>query len=251
MRYVTATGIVIAAVGVREYDRLVTLYTRELGKVRALFCGVSRPHAKMLALTQPAVEIEVQLYRSRSIVGNRVARATGGRVLEQFAQARSSLNGYLFTCTVLELTDCLTMEHLPDPRTYALVRRALEQAGDIRRPEKVLLAFTLRLVKLCGYSPELAACVVCRRRHDGSNWHFAPVAGGLVCPSCVPKVTGDVRRISGAAVHLLREFCTRSADDVDALDADAARVHEARQVVYAYLRQYLHRPMKTIPVESV
>jgi|YNPBryBLVA2012_1023415.scaffolds.fasta_scaffold00057_5 DNA repair protein RecO (recombination protein O) len=250
MMYVTATGIVLAAGGVREYDRLVTLYTRELGKVRVLFRGARRPHAKLLALTQPAVEIEVQLYRGRAPGGDRTARAAGARMLDQFMSARGTLDSYLFTCAVLELTDCLTLEHLPDPRKYLLLRRALEQAGDIACREKVLLAFTLRLVKLCGYLPELAACVACRRPHDGSDWHFAPGAGGIVCPACAGTVTGWVRGVSGAAVHLLRKFCTLSADAVDVLDADAVRVHEARRIVHAHLRQYLHRPLKTIPVEN-
>jgi DNA repair protein RecO (recombination protein O) len=156
---VNALGIVLARRAIGEYDRLITLFTEDLGKVPVRFIGVSRPAGKLKALSEPAVYGEYRLHLSPR---SEMAKCVGGRLIGSFPQIRADLARTTAALYCAEMLDRLTADHSPSPEKFRLLAStlaALEEA-----PSRWLsLAFGLRLMELAGFGLRERAPSSCAR----------------------------------------------------------------------------------------
>lgn len=144
--YVTP-GLVLSSWEYRETDKLSVIYTRDLGKVRARFIGVKRPHGKLKAMSEPMVLGE---YRLHLRDGAEVGIAAGGMLTSSFPRLRRRLDRTLSGLEVLELLDRLTTFWKPNEDKFDLAREtllSLEKGG----ADWVVSAFALRLLESAGF----------------------------------------------------------------------------------------------------
>jgi DNA repair protein RecO (recombination protein O) len=144
---VNAQGIVLSRRPIGEYDRLVTLYTEDLGRLPVRFVGVNRSAGKLKALSEPAVWGEYRLHLSPR---SDIAKCVGGRIVATLPGVRGDLarlTAALYCCEFLER---LTPERAPSPEKFRLLASCLAALEE--RPSRWLsLAFGLRLMELAGF----------------------------------------------------------------------------------------------------
>lgn len=144
---VNAQGIVLSRRQVGEYDRLVTLYTEDLGRLPVRFVGVNRSAGKLKALSEPAVWGEYRLHLSPR---SEIAKCVGGRIVASLPGVRGDLarlTAALYCCEFLER---LTPERAPSPEKFRLLASFLAALEE--RPSRWLtLAFGLRLLDAAGF----------------------------------------------------------------------------------------------------
>lgn len=144
----TTDAYIIRHNDVRDFDRIYTLFTYELGKIRVLAKGVRRPTSKRNPLLQTANVVRVQLYQG------------GDYYVMQEAQLQIS-NDVLVRSTILtaflyhlmELVDVLLPEEEPHKDVFRLLTDTFDQL--IREPRHLVLrAFEIKLLDILGYLPE-------------------------------------------------------------------------------------------------
>lgn len=171
-------AIVLARKEMGERDRLVTLLSRDRGKIRAVVRGASRANSKLAGLVQPFSRARLDLWRGRSLDGVR-----GGEVLESFRGLRSDFEGIAYASCMAEMAGCIAQEDERDEALYLLLLtcyRALERGMDR------LLAgvfFCVRVMKVLGVFPVLEHCVICGRS-AGSDAYLRFSQGGVTCRDC-------------------------------------------------------------------
>ena len=144
---VNSLGVVIANRDLGEFDRLITVYTQDRGKIPVRLVWVRRPQAKLLTFSQVAVWAEFRLYlKPRS----HYSKGIGGAILSVFPRIRQSWAKTLKAMYLCELMDKLTPEHQPNSYKYDLLVSALEVLE--RTPGFYLpVAFGLRLLGHAGF----------------------------------------------------------------------------------------------------
>lgn len=234
-----AEAIVLRTHKLGEADRIITLLTRERGKVRAVAKGVRRTKSKFGARLEPFSRVDLLVFE--------------GKNLDIITQAES-LNAYgqdlaldysLWTAgqTMLETADRLTPEDSVSAESqYLLLVGALrtlvtgEHAAGL-----VLDAFLLRSLSMAGYSPTLNACVICGVAGTQPFFHVA--SGGALCVE---------HRVPGSVAPRPESFDLMQAlmsGDWEVADAAAPKDRtEVSGLVAAYVQWHLERGLRSLPL---
>lgn len=245
MPAVSATGLIIRGTDWSETSRIVTLWTREFGKVRALAKGGRRPRSPFESALDLLALCSIVLIRKS---GGGLDLLTEARVEDRFLGLRQSLTGLYAGFCVAELLGDLTQEDDPHP---ALFEEAVATLRDLAagQPAQVLrlLRFELVLLRELGYLPTLTSCALCRRQIDGGHrLGFSPAAGGVVCDGCRAPVRGW-RPLSASAWLALQQL----ADDAAWMLVSPESRVELRPLLEALLTEHLgHRPRSTAYVRD-
>jgi DNA repair protein RecO (recombination protein O) len=182
VRLYQTDAIVLRRHNFGEADRILTLYSREHGKLRAVAKGVRRPqsrlagHVELFSLTH----FQLALGRDLDVVTQAEAR-------EPFRRVRADLERTCEAYYALELVDRLTPERLENRALFELLC-ALLHGLDAPRPSPLARSwFAVHALAALGYRPQLTTCVACAAPIVPGPNYFAPLAGGVLCPTCGPQ----------------------------------------------------------------
>ena len=200
-------GIVLRSIRYGEADRIVDLYTSDVGMVSALAKGIRRTRSRFGARLEPLSCVDFMAYEGRSL-----DTVTQVEVLRSFHGVREDLGRFEAAGKLVGTVRALSGGDEPDRRVFNLVYRALE---DLERRESdyesLQAAFSLKLSMLAGYALQLDSCMNCDLELgevSGSHLYYAPNLGGVVCAECRPAV-GEAFPLPIGAVNSLGHLISR------------------------------------------
>lgn len=218
-----------------EADRIVTMLTRQHGKVRAVAKGVRRTASKFGSRLEPFMVADVQLYEGRSLDVVTQAEslgAYGALIADDYAS-------YTAANAMVETADRLT-EAEGSLQQYLLLVGALRSLSKREHGASMTLdSYLLRALSLAGWAPSFLDCSRCGAA--GPYDHLVVQLGGVVCDDCAPQ---GAPRLDAATIALLGALLTgdwAAADETD----DATR-SKASGVVAAYTQWHLERGLRSL-----
>jgi len=132
----------------READKIVGLFTREMGRVTARATSAAKSTAKFAALTEPFVESEIALYL---IPGRGWGKIVGGRIISSFPALRTQVDRSTAASWVCEVIHRLTPEEQESPEKFDLLQDTLIALSRARSLGVVRLAFAVRFLAIAGF----------------------------------------------------------------------------------------------------
>ena len=149
MAYLTVTGIVTRYVNYKDNDRILTLFTREMGRIDARARGCRRQKSPLLACSQPFVFGEFQIFAGKE-------RYTIDQcdVRETFYSLREDMDRFLVGSAMLALSQHAVQESEPNPELFSLLYHGLSFLcyGE-GAPIDIGLCFTTRYIRTAGFCP--------------------------------------------------------------------------------------------------
>ena len=182
------TGLVLKSVNLGESDRLITVYTKEMGVISALVKGARSMKNRNLFATQQFCYSALVLYSKADKYWVREAN-----LIESFFGLRDNIEGLSLATYVLEvLLDIATAEPEPD-----LLRLALNSLYAISERKyshaKIKAAFEIRATSIIGFMPEV---LYCRECHESEGeFLFDIMSGNIECYSCHDKNSRSVSNL--------------------------------------------------------
>lgn len=237
-----ATALVIRTHDFSETSRIATLWTRELGKVRALAKGGRRLKSNFDVALDLLTVCGIVLLRKSS---GSLDLLTEARVEERFPALRQDLSALYAAYYVAEMLGDWTQDYDPHLVLFdeALATlRNLGQAGVITGP--CLAHFELVLLRELGYGPALDFCADCGEPLSGQGLAFSAAGGGILCTRCQPKQR-DKRPVSESTWRTLTTL--QSPGDAWRSVQDAKNRSEVRQLLDHYVTYQLGRRPRLLP----
>lgn len=235
---VNVQAIVLRRRPLGEADKVLTLFTREMGKLSAIAKGARKPTSKLAGATETCVRARFHLAQGKTFwivtqASIERARARLHRLLFHAAAA-------MYAC---ELVDRLLEESVPDEELFDLFSAALDELETSEHPMWTLCLFENALMLQQGYTPVLDTCTRCGAPIDGEQIVFQPQAGGALCASCARTATETVKlsRLAWLTWRVLN-----AGGQVDFPAEPAAG--ELEYAVHLHLRYHLDREMKSTQV---
>lgn len=147
----TLEALVLRKSSYGEADILVTLFSREFGKLRALAKNAKKSQKRFGGRLDffNRLSIEITLNKGRfNLVGDVTLK-------QSYREITESVDSFVAANRVLELLDFLTPEQEPAGELFNLATDSLGLLSGKREPHSVFLVFLLRVLTLCGYRPDL------------------------------------------------------------------------------------------------
>lgn len=193
MAVITTPGLVLRRADYSDYDRMVTIFSPEMGRLDAIARGCRRPKSPLVNAVEPFTSGEFQLYQHKERFSLEQCQ-----ISDSYFELRGDYERLRHGVYWLRLLDTAILPDTPSPELFIITLRALAHLnyGELP-PELATFAFEAHFMRLMGLSPRMDACVLCGRPVNGDA-RFDPDLGGAVCLSCrssAPKMSNGARRI--------------------------------------------------------
>jgi DNA repair protein RecO (recombination protein O) len=245
-------GVILKQTKLGEFDKIVTIYTPEFGKLRAVAKGACRPKSKLGGNVEPLTHSLMLLAKGRNL-----DIITQSQTINGFLALKSDLWRMACGLYILELIDSFTVEGGENRPLFDLLLDILHQLSEPDSNETVLRYFELHLLHYLGYRPQLHRCVSCDSPLKPVVNFFSPGKGGLLCPHCNFEENRRYEQIAAIAskpslplsVEALKVL--RLWQSCDYATAQRVRVNpelfrELEQVLHEYIRYILQRELKSL-----
>jgi DNA repair protein RecO (recombination protein O) len=191
-------GIVIRARPYGETNKIVTLFTREAGKITCMAKGAKKPASRLAAITQPFTHGSFSIYK-----GKGMGTIQHGDPLESLRHIREDIMATAHASYITELIDRLTEQDEPQPVVYEILFQALHAIEEGYDPEAITLFVEWKMLPYAGLTPTLHQCANCGATEGEFAFSFQEL--GFLCHRCF-DIDRYIIRLSPALVKLIRTF---------------------------------------------
>lgn len=222
-----------------ESDRLLTLFTRELGKLRVIAKGVRKPRSRKAGHLEPLTQVSLLLARGRDL-----PIVTQAETINPFTPLKDDLLLLGYASYLIELLDRFTIEEEENQALYRILADSLMRLSDGDDAFCVLRYYELRLLDLVGFRPQLFHCAACQREIQPEDQFFSAEGGGVLCPKCGAKLPGS-SPITVQALKYLRHYQRSSYPEARRARIDRGVAREMESVLQDYLTYLLERGLNS------
>ena len=241
LRTYKTEAVVLKQMPLGEADRILSLFTPDEGKVRAVAKGVRRTKSRLAGHVEPLNQVSVSLYHGRNL-----DVVTEAQAIRSFRPIREDLGRLSKAIYLADLVDSFSAEQAPNLPVYGLLVTALERLEDATQPDLLLRHFEMHLLDHSGYRPQLQHCVECSDQLDPGDHMLSCAKGGVLCPACRTDSGAGLVPVSLGAMKVLR-FLQREVDyrKVDGLTLSDAVSAQIERVLRTYIRFLIEREVKS------
>jgi DNA repair protein RecO (recombination protein O) len=234
------SAVVLRTVDYGEADRVVTLLSRERGKLVAFARGARASRRRFGGGLEPFTLLAAELAERGG--GDAMARLDSISVERAFHNVRGDLARIGCAAYAVELAGALVRDHEPHPPLFELLVGYLGRLDAAPARPAELRVFELGALEAAGFQPRLDGCARCGQEagQGERGAPFSPADGGLLCERCGAGAVG-VTRLTAGAVAALRRF--QEAGFAAAGEGISAAIgHELREALGRFVEQLLgHR----------
>jgi DNA repair protein RecO (recombination protein O) len=233
-----ATALVLRTVDFSESSLVVTLFTREFGKIQGLAKGAKRLKGPFESAIDLLAVCRIVFLRKSS---DALDLLTEAKLQRAFRPSSRSLSGLYAAYYVAELLDELTHDYDPHPELYDLADETLVALAGQEAVARRVLRFELGALRLLGHLPLLDACVECGRPMEPTGKvAFGQIDGGVLCPACrVGKK--HVATVHASALRVMGQLAGPEGRGWQRLEIDPRTYGEIRGLMNQYLAHLIGR----------
>jgi len=223
-----------------EADRLLTLYTRQLGKARAIAKGARKIASRKAGHVEPFTHVRLQLAKGRDTL-----IVTQADTVDAYLPLRDDLILTSQASYVLELLDRFTYEdETENSAIFRLLTDTLSRLASSLDVWLVTRYYEMRLLDHVGFRPQLFECANCGREIKPEDQFFSFSAGGVICPSC-GRGLPNIKPITVDTLKYLRHFQRSSFADASRAKPSPEIQEEAESLMQGYFTYLLERELNT------
>jgi len=180
-------GIILNEMRYKEASKILTVYTKGIGKISIMAQGALRPKSRLIASTQVFSHSEFQLRKGRDFY-----YLTQVDLIDSFYSIRDNIDRIVYGSYLLELIDKSTPLDEENEKLFHLLQKGLyiltQEDMDYL---KLIVSYELKYISFLGYRPYLNNCVICNDKKS-SFIKFSNIYGGLICEKCVHEDTNSL-----------------------------------------------------------
>lgn len=237
--YLKVQALVLRVTDYNDRDTLLTLLTREHGKLTVKARGLRRKNSPLVAPCQLLAYGEFTLFEYRGMYSINEASS-----IELFSDLRRDLTKLSLGTYFAQSAEVIAQEDLPNPEFLSLVLNCLFALTQLGLPEgQVKAVYELRAACIAGYSPDLYGCHVCGSQ---SPTLFDLSGGALLCQDCRGNASGIRMPVTPGILDAMRYIVYCDPKKLFGFSIGAENLEQLSSLTEAYLTTQLERGFSTL-----
>jgi DNA repair protein RecO (recombination protein O) len=238
-RSIHAEAVVLRHSDWGEADRLLIIYTRERGKLRAIAKGARRLRSRKAGHLEPFTRVTLQLAQGKDFW-----IVTEARTVDAYLPLRDDLMRTGYGAYIVELLDRFTYEEGENNALYQLLIETLKRITSEDDPFLAVCYYEIRLLDLVGFRPQLFNCVRCGEEIKPEDQYFSAELGGVLCPTCGPNAPASLP-VSVEALKYLRHLQRSNYRDAQRAVLSVPVRHEMEALLQFFFTYLLERGLNS------
>ena len=232
--YLTIQAIVLRVTDYNDRDALLTVLSRNHGKLTIKARGLRRKNSPLIAPCQLLAFAEFTLFEYKGQYTINEAHS-----LELFTALRRDLTKLSLGTYFAQVSDVISMEDLPNPELQSLLLNSLYALAKLDLPETfVKSVFEMRAACLAGYTPDLFGCHICGSQNPD---RFDLSAGRLSCRGCASGEHGIRMPVTAGMLEAMRYVCLCDPKRLFAFQIGNDTLERMSSLTESYLQTQLER----------
>lgn len=237
---IVLTGMVLAAIPIGDYDKRITLLTRERGKITAFAKGARRQGSQLTAAANPFAFGEFEIYEGRTSY-TVVKVIISNYFRELIDDFESVYYGFYF----LEIADYYTRENADELHMLKLLYQSLRALENEKLPNRLVRCiYELKAMVINGEYPNVFSCMECKRE-EMLSW-FEVSRGGMLCDSC--KRTALAIPVNASALYAMQYIITSTIEKLYTFAVSEEVLLTLERILKAYMKRYMDRSFKSLQI---
>lgn len=232
------TGMVLNAMPIGDYDKRITILTKERGKITAFARGARRPSSSLLAASNPFTFGEFELYEGKS--SYTLSKAS---IKNYFRDIVMDFDAAYLGFYFLEFADYYCQENNDEKEMLKLLYQSLRALESPKYDHRLVRAiFELKAITINGEGPTVFSCIHCRKKEE--LLFFSVTRGGMFCNSCKGLAQGV--DIMDATRYTLQYIVASSIEKLYSFAVSQEVLEELCRIVKEYMERYVRHKFKSL-----
>ena len=237
--YLTIQAIVLRVTDYNDRDALLTVLTRDHGKLTVKARGLRRKNSPLIAPCQLLAYGEFTLFEYRGMYTINEAHS-----IELFQHLRRDLTKLSLGTYFAQVAEVVSQEDLPNPELQALLLNCLYALSSLNLPESQIKAtFELRVACLAGYTPDLSGCCSCGNELPD---RFDLSSGQLECSGCSRGERGIRMPVTHGMLNAMQYICFCDPKKLFGYSLGEDNLERLASLTEGYLATQLERGFSTL-----
>ncbi|TCP32352.1 DNA replication and repair protein RecO [Scopulibacillus darangshiensis] len=225
-----AEGIVIKTINYGETNKIITVFTKEHGKVGLMARGAKKTKSRLSAASQLLFFGQFLYQKSKGL-----GTLYQGETIEPLRNIKADIFKMAYAAYIVEVIDKLTEQNVRNPFLYDLLIRILTYIEEGVDPEVLTLIFDVKMMGPAGIEARFDGCVHCGE--ETGPFSFSVDRGGYLCKRCA-HTDEHALPMSAAAARLLRLFKHIDISRLGKINLKPETVKEMKRIMTVYYDQY-------------
>lgn len=248
---IVVTGMVLNVMPIGDYDKRITLLTKERGKITAFARGARRPNSQLLAAANPFSFGEFELFEGRSSYS--LAKAS---IQNYFRELTADFEATYYGFYFLEFAEYYCQENNDEREMLKLLYQSLRALGSSAYDNRLVRCiFELKAMAVNGEGPNVFSCLKCGEKQD--LHYFFTERGGCFCDSCGKAAGGaketDARRgdsflLEDSTLYAMQYIISSKVEKLYTFSVSESVLKQLLAVMKSYRKRYLDHSFKSLKI---
>ncbi len=243
MPLIRTRGIILRSLKWGDADRIITVYSPTLGKIRGVARGARRMKTRFGGVLEPFGLVDLTLFQKTPESLGQISQID---LITSYSVIRENLTVMTAAARMVKMVEAITVDRDPNPDMYAALVHGLESL----RPEEdvalTTLLFQIHVLGHTGFRPQFDSCTECGKLAQTQlpQW-FSPRLGGVVCQDCSQRGVGRMLSLSKGSVAFIKQARRLSMPNLSRLKAIGSVRSEVEAAMEAYFSTVVGKPLPT------
>ncbi len=235
MRRIKTRGVVIKRLNFNEADKILTIFTDRLGKIKAIAKGVRKISSRMAGSLEPYNLLELEMHQGKTFY-----IVTGARIIENHSFDRDRKLS-MQAVYVAEIIDKIFEEEEKNIDAFELFIKTLKIISEDKN-RLILLSYELKILDQAGFKPDFYHCFKCKKKLKPDDNYLSENDGLILCSLCAQGVFSK-SLISNSFIKLLRLLQNDELNVCQKIKCPSDHVKLAKTITEKYLENALEREL--------